>query len=114
MYFVYVLGTENFSRDIEMMLGRGLPVLIRLSLCFLTPIILLVCIFQMSISDLLKVLRPSGPNYWRNVELIPYVFCKEYCSECQNNRVMGQKFGTITFCHLLKEFFSEYSHRTQC
>ena len=29
-----------------------------------------------------KVLRPSGPNYWKNVEWIPYVFCKEYCSEC--------------------------------
>ena len=47
-----------------------------------------------------KVLRPSGPNYWKNAEWIPYVFCKEYCSECQTNRVMGQKFGTITFCHL--------------
>ena len=33
----------------------------------------------------LKVLRPSGPNYWKNVEWIPYVFCKEYCSECQTN-----------------------------
>ena len=52
-----------------------------------------------------KVLRPSGPNFWKNVEWIPYVFCKEYCSECQTNRVMGQKFGTITFCHLLKLIF---------
>ena len=49
---------------------------------------------------LIKVLRPSGPNYWKNVEWIPYVFCKEHCSECQTNRVMGQKIGTITFCHL--------------
>ena len=48
----------------------------------------------------IKVLRPSGPNYRKNVEWIPYVFCKEYCSECQTNSVMGQKFGTITFCHL--------------
>ena len=48
----------------------------------------------------LKVLRPSGPNYWENVEWVPYVFCKEYCSECQTDRVMGQNFGTITFCHL--------------
>ena len=23
----------------------------------------------------LKVLRPSGPNYWKNDEWIPYVFC---------------------------------------
>ena len=30
-----------------------------------------------------KVLRPSGPNNWKNVEWIPYVFSKEYCSECQ-------------------------------
>ena len=30
----------------------------------------------------IKVLRPSGPNYWENVEWIPYFFCKEYCSEC--------------------------------
>ena len=48
----------------------------------------------------IKVLRPSGPNYWKNVEWIPYVFCEEYCSECQTNRVIGQKIGTITFCHL--------------
>ena len=47
-----------------------------------------------------KVLRPSGPNYWKNVEWIPYVFCKENRSECQTDWVMGQKFGTITFCHL--------------
>ena len=47
-----------------------------------------------------KVLRPSDPNYWKYVEWIPYVFSKEYCSECQTNRVMGQQFGTITFCHL--------------
>ena len=46
-----------------------------------------------------KVIRPSGPNYWKNVEWIPYVFSLEYCSECQTNWVMGQKFGTITFCH---------------
>ena len=52
-----------------------------------------------------KVLRPSGPNYWKNGEWIPYGFCKEYCSECQTNLVMGQKFGTITFCHLLKLIF---------
>ena len=32
-----------------------------------------------------KVLRPSCPNYCKNVEWIPYVFCKEYCSECQTN-----------------------------
>ena len=25
----------------------------------------------------IKVLRPSGTNYWENVEWIPYVFCKE-------------------------------------
>ena len=31
----------------------------------------------------IKVLRPSDPNYWKNVEWIPYVFSKEYCSECQ-------------------------------
>ena len=48
----------------------------------------------------LKVLHPSDPNYWKNVEWIPYVFSKEYCSECQTNRVMGQQFGTITYCHL--------------
>ena len=53
----------------------------------------------------LKVLRPSGPNYWKNVEWIPYVFCKEYYSECRTNRVMGQIFGTITFCHLGKLIF---------
>ena len=33
-------------------------------------------------TSLYKVLRPSGPNYWENVEWIPYDFCKEYCSEC--------------------------------
>ena len=32
---------------------------------------------------LVKVFRPSDPNYWKNVEWIPYVFSKEYCSECQ-------------------------------
>ena len=47
-----------------------------------------------------KALRPSGPNYWKNVEWIPYAFCKKYCSECQSYWIMGQKFGTITFCHL--------------
>ena len=52
-----------------------------------------------------KVLHPSGPNYWKNVEWIPNVFCKEYCSECQTNSVMGQKFGTITFCHIKKLIF---------
>ena len=50
--------------------------------------------------NVVKVLRPSDPNYWKNVEWISYVFCKEYCSECQTNRVLGQQFGTITFCHL--------------
>ena len=48
----------------------------------------------------LKVLRPSDPNYWKNVGWIPCVFSTEYCSECQTNRVMGQWFGAITFCHL--------------
>ena len=48
----------------------------------------------------IKVLRPSGPSYLKNVEWIPYVFCEEYCSECQTKRVMGQNFGTITLCHL--------------
>ena len=48
----------------------------------------------------IKVLRPSGPNYWKNVEWIPYVFSKEYCQECETNRVMEQQFGTITFCRL--------------
>ena len=33
----------------------------------------------------IEVLRPSGPNYWKNVEWILYVFCKEYYSKCQTN-----------------------------
>ena len=62
-----------------------------------------------------KVLRPSDPNHWKNVEWIPYVFSKEYCSECQINRVMGKQFGTITFCHRsLKANFSDFSHRAKC
>ena len=51
-------------------------------------------------SVIIKVLRPSDPHNWKNVEWKPHVFSKEYCSECQTNRVMGQQFGTITFCHL--------------
>ena len=51
-------------------------------------------------SQRFKVLRPSDPTNWKNVEWIPNVFSKEYCSECQTNRVMGKQFGTITFCHL--------------
>ena len=47
-----------------------------------------------------KVLRPSDPIYWKNVEWIPYVFSKEYCLECQTYRVMGQQFGTIAFYNL--------------
>ena len=27
-----------------------------------------------------KVLRPSGPNYWEIFEWVPHVFCKEYLS----------------------------------
>ena len=55
---------------------------------------------RLSRNSFIKVLRPSDPNYWKNVEWIPYVFSKEYCSACQTITVMGHQFGTITFCHL--------------
>ena len=35
-------GAEKFSRDIELMLGRGVPVFLRICWCFLTPAVLLV------------------------------------------------------------------------
>ena len=42
---------------------------------YTTHILLLA---QLGTTWVFKVLRPSGPNNWKNVEWIPYVFCREY------------------------------------
>ena len=56
-------------------------------------------------SNTFKVLRPPCHNYWKNVEWIPYVFCKEYCSECQNNWVIGQNLAPLHFVISKSSFF---------
>ncbi|XP_060076525.1 sodium-dependent proline transporter-like [Ylistrum balloti] len=38
----WIYGAERFSRDVELMLGRGIPVLVRISICFIAPSMLLV------------------------------------------------------------------------
>ena len=35
-------GAERFSRDVELMLGRGVPIFMRICWCFITPAALLV------------------------------------------------------------------------
>lgn len=35
-------GAERYSRDIEMMIGRPIPILMRISWCVVTPIVMLV------------------------------------------------------------------------
>ena len=61
-----------------------------------------------------KVPHPSGPNYWKIFEWLPYVFCKEYCPKCQTNRVMGQNLVPLHFLSSLKTIFLIFSHRVQC
>lgn len=39
-------GADNLSRDIEMMLGRGVPVYMRIMWCIVTPVILTVRAFR--------------------------------------------------------------------
>ncbi|KAK3105595.1 hypothetical protein FSP39_001378 [Pinctada imbricata] len=38
----WIYGADRFSKDVEMMLGRGLPLVIRISLCFISPVILMI------------------------------------------------------------------------
>lgn len=38
--FGWIYGADNLSRDIEMMLGRGVPVYMRIMWCIVTPVIL--------------------------------------------------------------------------
>lgn len=40
-------GAERYSRDIEMMIGRPMPILMRISWCVVTPIVMLVRTWQM-------------------------------------------------------------------
>ncbi|XP_033756245.1 sodium- and chloride-dependent glycine transporter 2-like [Pecten maximus] len=42
MIFGWIYGAERFSRDVYMMLGRGIPVFVRICWCFVNPIVLLV------------------------------------------------------------------------
>lgn len=42
----YLTGADNLSRDIEMMLGRGVPVYMRIMWCIVTPVILTVRAFR--------------------------------------------------------------------
>ncbi|XP_065935728.1 sodium- and chloride-dependent glycine transporter 1 isoform X2 [Magallana gigas] len=37
----WIYGAERYSRDIEMMIGRPMPILMRISLCVVTPIVML-------------------------------------------------------------------------
>ncbi|XP_033746879.1 sodium-dependent proline transporter-like [Pecten maximus] len=38
----WIYGAERFSRDAELMLGRGIPVLMRIAICFIAPSTLLI------------------------------------------------------------------------
>lgn len=42
----YLTGADNLSRDIEIMLGRGVPVYMRVMWCIVTPVLLMVRAFQ--------------------------------------------------------------------
>ncbi|XP_021339837.1 sodium- and chloride-dependent GABA transporter 3-like, partial [Mizuhopecten yessoensis] len=46
LIFGWIYGAERFSRDIEMMIGRGVPVFVRICWCFVNPIVLLVSLFS--------------------------------------------------------------------
>ncbi|XP_062576126.1 sodium- and chloride-dependent betaine transporter-like [Saccostrea cucullata] len=40
--FGWIYGAEMFSRDVALMTGHGIPTIIRISWCFITPLILLI------------------------------------------------------------------------
>ena len=42
MVIILLTGAERFSNDIRLMIGRGVPIIIRFCWCFLSPLILLV------------------------------------------------------------------------
>ncbi|XP_062616935.1 sodium- and chloride-dependent glycine transporter 2-like [Saccostrea cucullata] len=44
--FGWIYGAENMSRDIEIMLGRGVPVYIRILWCIFTPVLLLLLLIS--------------------------------------------------------------------
>ncbi|OWF53686.1 sodium- and chloride-dependent glycine transporter 1-like isoform X2 [Mizuhopecten yessoensis] len=50
LVFGWIYGAERFSRDIEMMLGRGVPVFVRICWCFVTPVVLLILFVSTFIS----------------------------------------------------------------
>ncbi|VDI57677.1 solute carrier family 6 (neurotransmitter transporter, amino acid) member 5/7/9/14, partial [Mytilus galloprovincialis] len=39
--FGWIYGLDRFSRDVKLMLGRGIPIFFRICICFITPSILL-------------------------------------------------------------------------
>ncbi|CAG2201330.1 Sodium- and chloride-dependent GABA transporter 2,Sodium- and chloride-dependent taurine transporter,Sodium-dependent noradrenaline transporter,Sodium- and chloride-dependent betaine transporter,Sodium- and chloride-dependent neutral and basic amino acid transporter B(0+),Sodium- and chloride-dependent creatine transporter 1,Sodium- and chloride-dependent glycine transporter 1 [Mytilus edulis] len=39
--FGWIYGIDRFSRDVKLMLGRGIPIFFRICICFITPSILL-------------------------------------------------------------------------
>lgn len=48
-------GAERYSRDIEMMIGRPIPILMRISWCVVTPIVMLVRTRQMPFLYIKKI-----------------------------------------------------------
>ncbi|XP_048764706.2 sodium- and chloride-dependent betaine transporter-like [Ostrea edulis] len=57
--FGWIYGAEMFSRDVALMTGHGIPSVIRICWCFLTPIILLVTM----IVTLYSYVPPEYGNY---------------------------------------------------
>nr|XP_022311573.1 sodium-dependent proline transporter-like isoform X2 [Crassostrea virginica] len=46
LIFGWIYGAENMSRDIEIMLGRGVPVYMRILWCIVTPLLLLLLLIS--------------------------------------------------------------------
>ncbi|XP_076114312.1 sodium- and chloride-dependent glycine transporter 1-like [Mytilus galloprovincialis] len=56
LVFGWIYGADNFSRDIELMIGRPIPIVIRILWCFVTPVLLFILLVMI-------VVRYESPTY---------------------------------------------------
>ncbi|CAG2189983.1 Sodium- and chloride-dependent taurine transporter [Mytilus edulis] len=56
LVFGWIYGADNFSRDIELMIGRPIPIVIRILWCFVTPVLLFILLIMI-------VVRYESPTY---------------------------------------------------
>ncbi|XP_056000421.1 sodium-dependent proline transporter-like [Ostrea edulis] len=99
LIFGWIYGAENMSRDIEMMIGRSVPVYMRILWCIITPLLLMVLlIFSMYTYRPPMVGSYTYPGYARVfgwfvalLPLVPIPICAFRVIRRSNGETLYQK-----------------------